>query len=232
MSTLTPREFMDAHSGRTSVAEATQDDRLLFLRKTYSLVLLGIAIFALTISAVPQFEPLARFSLAIWGQSWLLATAILIGGGILVRVLARKPGIGLIGYLIWTFLLGTLLAIPVATQSIDTVYTAAIMTGLIFTGLTAYVFVTKKDFSFLGGILSIGLFSLLGIALCGWIFGFAVGVWYSWLGAAIFSGYILYDTSNIMRTHDTREAVPAAIELFTDIVYLFWYILSILSSRD
>jgi FtsH-binding integral membrane protein len=229
MSTLSPQEFVA--DGR-SVEQATQEDRLIFLRKTYSLVLLGVAIFALTISAVPQFPPLLKFTATIWGQSWWLGMIILLGGGFLVRVLARKPGIGLIGYLVWTFLLGTLLAIPVAMSDPNTVYTAAIMTALIFAGLTAYVFVTKKDFSFLGGILSIGLFSMIGIAICGMLFGFEVGVWFSWLGAALFSGYILYDTSRIMRTHDTREAVPAAIELFTSIVYLFWYILQILNSRD
>ncbi|PIE24334.1 MAG: hypothetical protein CSA62_03365 [Planctomycetota bacterium] len=229
MSTLSPQEF--TADGRT-VAQASQDERLLFLRKTYSLVLLGIGIFALTISAVPQFEGLMSFTKNLWVDSWWLGMAVLVGGGILVRMLARTPGIGLVGYLVWTFLLGTLLAFPVGKANPTTVYTASIMTATIYGGLTAYVFVTKKDFSWMGGFLSIGLFSMMGIAICGYLFKFEVGVWFSWLGAVLFSGYIVYDTSKIMRTHDSREAVPAAIELFTDIVYLFWYILSILMDRD
>ncbi len=215
-----------------NVTDVRREERMLFLRKTYSLVLLGIAIFAMTINAVPKFEGLENFTKTIWGSSPWIGIVVLLASAFAVRALARTPGIGLIGYLLYAFLLGTMLYWPISVSNPANVQTAALMTSIIFVGLTSYVFVTKKDFSFLGGILSIVLFSMIGIAVCGLIFGFGVGVWFSWLGAALFSGYILYDTSKVMRTHSSKEAVPAAIELFVDIVMLFWYILSILNSRD
>ena len=45
------------------------------------------------------------------------------------------------------------------------VYEAALITGSIFIGLTAFTFITKKDFSFLGGVVTIGLFAVIGISL-------------------------------------------------------------------
>ena len=69
------------------------------------------------------------------------------------------------------------------------------------------------------------------VAIVGVIFGLQMGAWYSIGGALLFSGYILYDTSNILHRCRIDEPLPAAIELFVDIVMLFWFILSLLN-RD
>ena len=100
-----------------------------------------------------------------------------------------------------------------------------------FSGLTGYVFVSGKDFSFLGGALAIALFALLGIAIAGWIFGFSVGIWYSVIAVLVFAGYILYDTSKVLHHYPVTAHVSAAIVLFVDVVLLFKHILILLSRR-
>ena len=74
-----------------------------------------------------------------------------------------------------------------------------------------------------------GLFGMIAVALCGWIFGFSIGIWFSWFGAALFSGFILYDTSRIIHKFDTTEVVAAVLELYLDIVNLFLDLLRIMS---
>jgi len=110
---------------------------------------------------------------------------------------------------------------------------AGMITGIIFGGLTLYVFKTGRDFSFMGGILALGLFAMIALGIGGWLFGFQLGVWYSIAGALLFSGYILYDTSRILLHYPTTAHVAAAVVLFTDVVILFQKILMILlRSRD
>ena len=50
---------------------------------------------------------------------------------------------------------------------------------------------------------------------------------------ALASGYILYDTSNVLHHYREDQYVAAAIELFADVALMFWYILQIfVMSRD
>ena len=51
----------------------------------------------------------------------------------------------------------------------------------------------------------------------------------AWVGLLLFSGYVLYDTSNIMRTHDRNEYVSAALGLFINFINMFLSILRILA---
>jgi FtsH-binding integral membrane protein len=134
-----------------------------------------------------------------------------------------------------TFLMGLLwapLVLHVSHSAPDTLNTAVTVTALIFTGLSAFVLLTGKDFSFLRGILFLGMWGMLIFGIAGAIFGFGGGLIYSAIGTLLFSGYILYDTSNILRRYPTNMAVSAAVALFTDVIYLFVHLLSLLSSRD
>ena len=108
--------------------------------------------------------------------------------------------------------------------------TAAIMTLCMFGGLTMAVLTTRKDFSFLGPILSIGGFLMLGLIIVSIFFpqlggrGLIIG----FLGVALACGYILYDTSNVLHHFRTDQHVAASLELFSSLAYLFYYILYIL----
>ncbi len=56
---------------------------------------------------------------------------------------------------------------------------AAILTLSLFSGLSAIVLLTKKDFSFLRSGLAIGFFIALGLIIAGTLFGFNLGLWFS-----------------------------------------------------
>lgn len=108
---------------------------------------------------------------------------------------------------------------------------AALTTLGMFAGLTAAVFFTNTDFSFLRTILVVGGFVALGAIVAGAIFGFDLGLWFSIGMVVLASGSILYQTSQIKDHYGTHQYVGAALQLFSSVMLLFWYILRILMSR-
>ena len=107
------------------------------------------------------------------------------------------------------------------------VLTAAAMTAAVFIALSLYVLVTRKDFSFLGGMLFIGLIALVVASLISMFFPIpGVQLVLSVVGVLIFSGYVLYDTSRIVHGGETNYII-ATMGLFLDILNLFLNFLNI-----
>ena len=71
----------------------------------------------------------------------------------------------------------------------------------------------------------------LGIAICASLFGFSLGVFFSGAMILLASGYILYDTSNVLHHYRIGQHVAAALALFASVALLFWYVLRILLDR-
>jgi FtsH-binding integral membrane protein len=107
---------------------------------------------------------------------------------------------------------------------------AAAVTLVAFAGLTAIAFWTRKDFSFLGGLLRWGGILALVTIVAGVIFGFGLGTWFSVAMVGFAGAAILYDTSNIIRHFPPDRHVGAALELFASVALMFWYVLSIFVS--
>jgi modulator of FtsH protease len=110
----------------------------------------------------------------------------------------------------------------------ELIMTAAGGTGAIFLGLSGYVLTSRKDFSFLGGFLFIGLIvGILG-GIAAWIFNIpSLHLAISAMMILVASGLILYDTSRIIRGGETNY-VMATISLFLDIIILFQHLLHLL----
>ncbi len=108
---------------------------------------------------------------------------------------------------------------------------AFILTAALFSGITAVAFLSKKDFSFLRGILTISTFVALGLIVAGMIFGFNLGLWFSAGMVVIASISILYQTSQMIHKYHESQYVAASLGLLGSFLLLFWYILSIFS-RD
>ena len=88
---------------------------------------------------------------------------------------------------------------------------------------------TRKDFSFLAPILSIGSLIALGLIVAAILFRFDLGgVLFAGAMVALMSGYILYYTSNVLLHYRTDQYVAAALALFAAVATLFYYILLIL----
>ena len=110
--------------------------------------------------------------------------------------------------------------------------TAAGITVLASVGLIATAMITRKDFSFLRGILVwIGMLAMVGI-VGSLIFGFHMGTWFSVAMIGFAGAAVLYDTSNIMHHYPQDRYVGAAMALFSSIAMMFFYILRLLMSRE
>jgi len=111
--------------------------------------------------------------------------------------------------------------------------TAALATLGLFAVLTAIVFVTRKDFSFLRSVLMFGGIAALGLIVCAIVFNFSLGAIFTYAMLAFACGHILYDTSNVLHHYRIGQHVAASLSLFASVALLFWYILRIvMSSRD
>ena len=97
--------------------------------------------------------------------------------------------------------------------------------------LTAIVFLTRKDFSFLRTVLWFAGFAALGLIVVSIVFNFALGPVFTYAMIAFACGYILYDTSNVLHHYRIGQHVAAALALFASVALLFWYILRLFLSR-
>lgn len=111
-------------------------------------------------------------------------------------------------------------------------------TALVFFSLSAYVLTTKKDFSFLGGFLFVGLIVMIIAAVGSMIAGYFFGAQISGISLAIsagivllMSGFILFDTSRIITGGETNYLM-ATTALYLDIYNLFTSLLHLLGFAD
>ena len=108
---------------------------------------------------------------------------------------------------------------------------AAVTTLGLFTVLTAVVFFTRKDFSFLRSFLAFGGIAAMGLIVVAMLFSFNLGPIFIYAVIALACGYILYDTSNVLHQYRIGQHVAAALALFASVALLFYYILLLFMSR-
>ncbi|MBM1106881.1 US12 family protein [Aurantibacter crassamenti] len=224
------------------VSQLSDQVRVAFYKKTYAHLAGSVLLFILVETLFFQIDVIVDFALSMTqGYSWL----IMLGGFMLItnyaeRLALRSDNVnthyaGLILYIIaeaFIFIPLIFIAMMMGGEgAFDILNQAAILTLSMFTGLSAIVFLTKKDFSFLKSALTIGFFIALGLIIAGTIFGFNLGLWFSVGMVVLASGSILYQTSNLIHKYQPNQYVAASLGLFASLMLLFWYILSILS-RD
>ncbi len=128
--------------------------------------------------------------------------------------------------------LGPVLNAYVARGAGDIIPVATGITAITFGSLSAYVHISKKDFSFLQGFLFIALIGLLLTGLAGYFFNLPISnTLYGGAGVLIFSGFILVDTSNLLHRYRDDQYVAAALALYLDFINLFLSVLRLLSDR-
>jgi len=231
---------LSLHLGDVVAAQAKASERATFLTRTYT-HLAGAILAFVGLESVLLSSPLARpiLEFAFGGTfNWLAVLGLfMVAGFVAERWAASATSVGqqyagLALYVVAeAFLFLPLLALASAFTTPDVIPTAAIVTVLDFTGLTAIVFLTRKDFSFLKGILGVGAISALALIVAGALFGFNLGVLFAVAMVALASGYVLYYTSRVLHHYKTTQHVAAALALFAAIALLFWYILQIFMSR-
>lgn len=126
-----------------------------------------------------------------------------------------------------------LLFIAAHYASTEVIPTAGVITLCLFATLTFIAFTSKKDFSFLGGILTLASFVAMGAIVCSILFGFPLNtVIFSSFMVVLAGGAILYDTSKILHHYRTDQHVAAALALFASVALMFYYVLMLVMSRE
>lgn len=236
-------QFDYEHLDRSTAAQAVESERAGFIRRTYGhlagAILAFVAIEMLLFGVFfPTREAMTELVVRFFAHpiNLIVLLVAFIGFGWLAQMWAASDTSRVIQYvgLSVYVVLEAIIFLPILCVAVHYINdrtilpTAAIMTLTMFGGLTAAVFTTRKDFSFLGPILMVAGFIALGLCIAAWIFGFTLGLLFSFAMVALSSAYILYDTSNILHHYRTDQHVAAALALFADVAMMFYYILRIL----
>ncbi len=222
---------------RLPVSALGTDARAGFLVRTYTHLLGAILAFAGIEVFLFQSGIAYPIAQAMLGTSWLLV----LGGFMLVSWFASKTAAqaeskpAQYAALAATVVMQALIFVPllaIANQiAPGTIASAAWVTLMGFTALTALVVFTGKDFSFLGSLLKWGGIVALVAIVSAVLFGFELGTWFSVAMIAFAGAAILYDTDKVLNHYPEDRHVSAAIELFASVALMFWYVLRLFMSR-
>ena len=194
------------------------------IRNTYTLLSMTLLFSALTAGVSMTLNlPHPGLLLTLGGYFGLLfATTRFRNSSLgLVFVFALT---GFMGYTLGP-ILNAYLALPNGGQ---VVMTAMGGTGAIFLGLSGYALTTRKDFSFMGGFLMVGILVAFMAGLGAVFFempGLSLAV--SSMFVLLMAGLILYETSNIIHGGETNY-IMATVTLFVAIFNLFTSLLHLL----
>ncbi len=218
--------------------ERAVNERARFLVRTYNTLFLSISAFAaieFALFSSGAAEAIAR----TMSGSWLLV----MGGFMLVSWLASRAAhsadskvtqyAALGGFVLAEAIVFVPLLYLANAVAPGAIQSAGLVTMVGFAGLTAVAWSTKKDFSFLGGLLRWGAIVALVLIGASLVFGFQLGVLFSVAMVAFAGAAILYDTSNVLHHYPENRHVAAALQLFASVALLFWYVLRIfIAARD
>ena len=209
-----------------------------FLVRTYNH--LFVAIFAFTLLEIALFKTglAAVIASGLLSVNWLFV----LGGFAIVGCLAsgvahssesrRMQYLALVGYVVAEAIIFVPLLYIANYAAPGTIQTAATITLIGFAGLTGIAFWTRRDFSFLGGMIRWAMVLALVAIAGGAIFGFSLGTWFSVVMVGLSGAAILYDTSKILHEFPEDRHVGAALELFASVALMFWYVLRLFLSSD
>ena len=221
-----------------SIIDLPVADRATFIRRTYAHLAGAVGVFVILEALLLNSPFGAKMAETMMGGRW--TWIIVLGAFMLVSHVAHRwaasaansktqyAGLGLY-VLAQVIIFAPLLFLA---QRIDTniIPKAGMITSGLFLGLTWVAFTTKKDFSFMGGFLRIGMWVALGVIVASIVFGFDLGTIFSSIMVLLLAGCVLHDTSNVIHHYGTNQHVAASLSLFASFATLLWYVIQILIS--
>lgn len=229
---------MEYRERADAVVYAPDDARAVFIRRTYmhlAFAVLAFLVLEFVLLSLPGAREFA--ALMTQGWNWLLVLGAFFFVSLVADRMARSEvsrGVQYAGFALYVVIQAIIflpLMVVATFYSDPTVLpSAALITGLLFLGLTVVAFTTRADFSFLRGILVVGGFVVLGLIVASILFGFQLGVIFAVVMVGFAAAAILYYTSQILRYYRTDQHVAASVTLFASVALLFYYVLQILIS--
>lgn len=224
---------------------------LAFLKRVYGLFTASIVCSAIgatvALTAGTDVSQVSLGQVAIpplvffFAKYWWAGAALMLGSVFGASAVRHRPGLNVVALFGMATVVGAVIAPAIfmaqlAAQSGSTISPAPVRDAFLlatagFTGLTGYALTTKKDFSFLGGALTMGLFVVIGAGLLNIFVGSStLGLAVASVSVLLFGAFILYDTSRLLRSGE-RDSVGAAISLYLNFLNLFLALLRILGGR-
>jgi len=230
--------------GAINVKDANAQVRMGFIRKVY-----GVLSWQLLLTVAVAF-PLQGLPSTWWASNqWLLLTS-LVGSIIATCAMSCCPKVTETTPTNYIFLFGFTLFEAVLVGFVSAQYTAGSVmacfaaTAIIFVGMTIYAWTTKSDFTGMGPYLVGALLALIalgcvqGLLTCFGIQTPMMTMLYSAGGVLLFTMFIVYDTQLIIGEyggHKTQftvdQYVPAALNLYLDVINLFLDLLRLLGDK-
>jgi modulator of FtsH protease len=219
-------------------SESAQQVTNKVLRNTYAL--LGLSLIPTVLGAFIAIN--MSFSFAQQHPFIFAIGAMAVMFGMFSAIAAnRNSSVGVLLLLALTFLLGLMLG-PILQHALhlrnggQIVGLAAGGTGIILLTLASIATTTKRDFSFMGKFLMVGIILMIVASLANIFLQIpAMTLAMSAIGVLLFSGFILYDVSRIVNGGETNY-VMATLSLYMSIYNLFTSLLQLLmgtmGSRD
>lgn len=226
---------LDINAG-TIVANAGENERAAFIKRTYLHLAGAIAVFAFLETLLIKSGVADSFVHLLSGSkwSWLVVIALFMGASYFADKWARsaispeKQYLGLGLFVVAEAIVFMPLIYMALKIAPDMLTYAALLTTVLVGGITFTAFTTKKNFSFLGKYLAFGGILAMGIIIGGIAFGFSLGLFFFGAMIVFAAASVLYSTSNIIHEYHTEQHVSAALGLFSSVGLLFWYILQFL----
>jgi FtsH-binding integral membrane protein len=219
------------------VSGASVADRSDFIWKCYAHVIGAILAFA-GIEAYFFSSGIAeRIALPMLNHWWMVLGAFMLAGWGASHVAHRVESknaqyAAFAAFIVVEALIFAPMLYIASITAPDVIDSAAGVTILGCVGLIATAMITRKDFSFLRGMLVWGFFLAIAAIIGSLIFGFQLGTWFSVAMIGFAGAAVLYDTSNIMHHYPQDKYVAASMQLFASIALMFWYILRLFMNRD
>ena len=209
----------------------TGAERATLVRRTYSLVFVSVLV---TIAGAMFALSQPRILQAVAAHPFISMIAVF--APLLLAMRARDvfpANVGLV--LLFTFAEGVFIS-PIlyvyGQQQPGLITQAAMLTIGAFGTLTAYAFISRRDFSAWGSFFMVGLFVLIGVSQLNLFFrNPAMDLWLAGVTVLVFSGLLVFDTWRIRNVYGPNEYVAAAVTIYLDLLNLFLAILRIFGGR-
>ncbi|WOL15271.1 BI1-like protein isoform X2 [Canna indica] len=207
-----------------------------FIRKVYLIVAFQLLLTIVVAVAINLIDPIRHFLLARTTASLVLSLFIMILPLLVMfpmMYFSHRHPVNLVLLFLFTVCLGLSVGLVCMNRDGKVILQAATLTAAVVMGLTLYTFWAAKrghDFNFLGPFLFAAVLALSIFSLIHFFFpmGKTTTMVFGCISAIVFSGFIVYDTDNLIKRHSYDEYVSAAISLYLDIINLFLALLSIM----
>jgi FtsH-binding integral membrane protein len=207
----------------------TGEERLTLIRRTYTLVFASVLV---TIGGVAVGFTQPQIMGAVSAHpfiSFLIVFAPLLMASRMDTAFPANVGFMFLFTFIMGLWLSPLLYVINKTQP-GVIGEAALLTGSTFGVLTAYAFVSRRDFSAWGGFFVVGLWVLIGASLINlFVQNANADLWLAAVTVFIFSGLLIFRTWQIRNVYGPDQYVVAAISIYMALINLFLAILRIVS---